>query len=144
VGYQDIEESRMYRLAEEIADEVWDLIIAWPEFAKQTLGSQLVRAVDSIGANIAESAGRFHPRDVINFLYFSRGSIKETRWHVRRSLKRKLVTQEQFDALMVKLDQSARDLNGYIGFQKTRVVKEVEAEYIVDADVERAADEPTN
>src|SRR3972149_3695811 len=111
--YQDIEESRMYRLAEEIADEGWEIVSGWPDFAKDALGKQLVRSVDSVGANIAESAGRFHPRDVINFLYFARGSIKESRWHLRRALKRDLIGQAQFDGLTTKLDQIAKELNSY-------------------------------
>lgn len=92
MGYQDIEESRMYKLAEEIADGVWEIVIDWSEFAKQALGVQLVRSADSIGANIAESAGRFHPREAINFLYYARGSTKETRWHLRRAIRRKIIT----------------------------------------------------
>lgn len=142
--YQDIEDSRMYRLAEEIADEVWEIVIGWPEFARQAVGTQLVRSADSIGANLAESAGRFHPRDVINFLYYSRGSIRETRWHLKRSVKRELVRQEQFSALMAKLDQIGKDLNGSISYQKSRLLKESGAGYIIAEPVEAAPDEPAS
>ena len=51
---QSFEELRVYRLAETIADEIWTIVLKWNYLAKDTVGKQLVRAADSIGANIAE------------------------------------------------------------------------------------------
>ena len=45
-GFENL---RVYQLAEEIADITWDIVSAWDYFAKDTLGKQFVRAVDSIG-----------------------------------------------------------------------------------------------
>ena len=55
-SFEDLE---VYQLAEELGDQVWDIVIVWPAFAKNSLGYQLVKAVDSIGANLAEGFGRF-------------------------------------------------------------------------------------
>ena len=52
------ENLRVYRLAEELADRIWDIVSGWDSFAKATVGEQLVTAADSIGANIAEGSGR--------------------------------------------------------------------------------------
>jgi four helix bundle protein len=57
---QALEEIEVYKLAEEIADKWWEIVSKWQPFAKDTVGKQLIRAVDSIGANIAESYGRYH------------------------------------------------------------------------------------
>ena len=57
---QALEEIEVYVLAEEIADKWWGIVSRWPPFAKDTVGKQLIRAVDSMGANIAESYGRYH------------------------------------------------------------------------------------
>jgi four helix bundle protein len=35
-------------------------MIGWEKFAKNTVGEQLVRSADSVGANIAEAQGRFN------------------------------------------------------------------------------------
>jgi four helix bundle protein len=43
----------VYRLSEDNADAIWDLVIQWEPFARQTVGGQIVRAADSIGANLA-------------------------------------------------------------------------------------------
>lgn len=127
--YQDIEESRMYERAEQLADEVWEVVLAWQPFARDTVGRQLATAADSIGANIAESSGRFHPGDVVRFLYYARGSLKETRYWLRRALNRNLITQQQFDRWTAELTQLAKDINSYIGFQRQRTIKEPFATY---------------
>ena len=88
MAYTDIEDSRMYKRAEKVADAVWDLVDGWKYFEKKTVGDQLVRSCDSIGANLAESAGRFHKNDVIKFIYYSRGSLRETKYWIKRAKAR--------------------------------------------------------
>lgn len=60
MGFQEVEDLRILKEAEDIADQIWDQIIEWDYFAKDTVGKQLVKAADSIGANIVEGQGRFH------------------------------------------------------------------------------------
>ena len=57
MGYQDIEESRMYQLAEEIADEIWEIVMGWPSFAQQALGTQLVRKEESVDYTVDTLSG---------------------------------------------------------------------------------------
>jgi four helix bundle protein len=132
MAYQDIEESRLYQRVEELADKIWDIVISWDSFAKDTVGKQLTRAADSIGANLAESNGRYHPNDVIRFLYYSRGSMKETRYWLRRAKKRRLINESEVVSFFRDLDQIGRELNGYINFQRKRIVKEEGIEYRID------------
>ena len=132
MGYQDIEETRMYGRAERLADEIWDAVFSWEPFVRDTVGKQLTRAVDSIGANIAESNGRFHPGDVVRFLHYARGSLKETRYWLRRATRRQLITQEQHQHWINELTQLAKEINRYINFQRKRKVKEPDAPYITD------------
>jgi four helix bundle protein len=121
--FEPLEDKRVYQRAEAIADAIWQICDSWPWFSRKTVGQQLIRAADSIGANVAEAGGRFHPADVCNFFFFARGSLFETRYWVRRALQRKLVTEEQFNALSNELDQLAREINSCISFQRTRNTK---------------------
>ena len=74
----DFENLDVYRLAEDLADHIWDIVIKWDRFAKYRVGGQLVEAADSVGANIAEGSGRGSCQDNRRFVRIARGSLKET------------------------------------------------------------------
>lgn len=109
------ENLQIYQLAERLSDEVWAIVIAWEPFARNTIGSQLVRSTDSIGANIAEGSGRGSDADYKRFLKIARGSLYETRHWLRRAFKRQLLTEDQVSALTPILDELTPKLNAYIG-----------------------------
>ncbi len=88
------EDLRVLQSAEEVADGIWGQVVEWKSFAKDVVGGQLARAADSIGANIAESFGRFHYGEKLQFLYYARGSLFETKYWLNRALKRKLMMPE--------------------------------------------------
>jgi four helix bundle protein len=111
-AFHDLE---VYRLAEQRADRVWRLVARWDWFAKNTVARQLVRAADSIGANIAEGCGRGTYKDNRRFVRIARGSLNETRHWLRRAYRRGLLTAEQVDDVKPLLDELGPRLNAYLG-----------------------------
>src|SRR5688572_12166220 len=111
IGFEELE---VYRLAESIADQVWDLVRQWDGFARDTVGKQIVRAADSIGANIAEGAGRGSFVDNRRFIKIARGSLYETHHFLRRAYRRGLLGPEQVDALKPLIDELRPRLNAYL------------------------------
>ena len=109
-----LDELRVYAMAEELADLVWDAVDGWEAFAKSTVGRQLVRAADSVGANIAEGYGRAAPGDHQRFVRIARGSLYETRHFLRRADKRRLLTKEQKAPLRRVLKELLPALNAYL------------------------------
>jgi four helix bundle protein len=78
----------VYRRAAGLADQVCVASAEWGGFDRWTVGFQLVRATDSIGANIAEAYGRWGPKDQRRLLYVARGSAYETvHWLERATAK---------------------------------------------------------
>lgn len=118
MAYERLEDLEVYQLAERIADRFYELIATWSSFDRMTVGSQLVRAADSVGANIAESYGRFHYGERIQFLYFARGSLYETRHWLRRCRQRQLLDSGTCDRAERALDDLGMKLNGYIRSKK--------------------------
>jgi four helix bundle protein len=115
-----LEGLRIFRLAEKMADEIWEEVITWKPFARDTVGRELVRSADSVGANIAEGHGRFHYRDQITFDYYGRGSLKETRFWLRRGVARKILPEERFRYLIGMVDELEPQLNAYINSLETK------------------------
>jgi len=90
--------------ANEIAEIIWDEVIGWDYFCKGTIGKQLVRAADSISANLSEGYGRYTIPERIRFVYYSRGSLCETINWIQKTKKRKLISPAQADLLSGQLD----------------------------------------
>jgi len=111
----NFENLRIYELSENLADKVWDSVLRWDGLARDTVGKQLVRAADSIGANIAEGSGRGSSQDYRRFLRIARGSLYETLHWLRRAYKRKLLTAKQTSDIREIIGELSPTLNAYLG-----------------------------
>ena len=114
VGGRDQTDLRAYQLARAMARELHCEVRGWPSFEVWSVGIQLVRSADSIGANIAEATGRWHRGDQQRLLYIARGSLHETKHWISVGQERGLLTQDAGK----QVPELARTLNGLI--QKRR------------------------
>ncbi len=110
----NFENLHVYQLSEKLADEIWQVVSGWQSFARDTVGKQMVRSADGIGANIAEGTGRGSSQDNRRFVKIARGSLYETKHWLRRAFKRRLLTGEQVDRLKPILDELGPRLNAYL------------------------------
>ena len=136
----ELEDLRILKTAEEIADSVWKKVVEWDEFAKDVVGKQLAKAIDSIGANIAESYGRFNYGEKLQFLYYSRGSLFEAKYWLNRAFVRGLMQAEEVKGYATRLSDVARQLNTFANSLKSqrkdskppsKSIHEPAAEYVV-------------
>lgn len=100
----------VYRLAVSLADDMHRAVARWPAFDRNSIGLQLVRAADSVGANIAEATGRWHLADKRRLLFIARGSLYETEHWIARAEQRGLLVPDT----RVRAEEIARALNGLI------------------------------
>jgi four helix bundle protein len=108
------ENLRVYRLAEEIADVVWDIVTKWDRLAQDTVGKQLAKSADSIGANIAEGTGRGSFAENKRFAKIARGSLFEVKHWLRRAHHRKLLAATEVTKLQGLMDELTPKLSAYI------------------------------
>jgi four helix bundle protein len=101
----DFEKLDVYRQAETLADEIWRIVAGWDYVAKDTVGRQLVRAGDSIGANIAEGVGRGSSPDNRRFVRTARSSLNEAKHWLRRAHRRRLLKTAAVAELKPLLDE---------------------------------------
>jgi len=104
----------VYKLSEKLADEIWTIVSKWDKFAKDTIGKQIVRAADSIGANIAEGSGRYNFQDNRRFVRIARASLYETRHWLRLAYTRNILTVEQVNRLIPIIEELSPKLNAYL------------------------------
>jgi four helix bundle protein len=109
-----LEELRVYQSSMSLAEEVWEIVIKWDYFAKDVVGKQLIKAVDSVAANLSEGFGRFFYKEERQFCYYSRGSLYETKTWLTKVSNRKLVTNEQFEKFMKEINDIGVKINNYI------------------------------
>jgi len=109
-----LEELDIYKLSLEIAEEIYSIINKWNFFDKDTLGKQLIRSIDSIGANISEGYGRYHFQENKHFCYFARGSLFESKTWLEKASNRDLISSEVYNDLTKQMDLLHIKLNAYI------------------------------
>lgn len=109
-----LDELEIYQIAMRISDIVWFSVLEWNSLAKDTMGKQLIRSSDSIAANIAEGFGRFHFKDRRQFMYYSRGSLYETKTWLTKAVNRNIIPNEFFNEIQLELEALGIKLNNFI------------------------------
>ena len=132
--FSSIEELDLFKSTEQLCDEIWEIVAGWERFSKDTIGKQLVRGSDSIGANLAEGDGRYHFKEKLHFYYIARGSLKETCYWLRRARNRQLLTPEQTADLLNRIQSVHRWINSLIAQRRqwTAQLREPTEEYTID------------
>jgi four helix bundle protein len=120
-NYLTINDISAYKIAFELSNYVWDIVVKWDGFAKFTVGKQFTEAVDSVSANIAEGFGRYFKKDKINFYRYSKGSVSESNDWNNKSFLRSLLTQDQFNHIKQQLDMLPKEINNLIKFTDQRL-----------------------
>ncbi|MGQ0763735.1 MAG: four helix bundle protein [Acidobacteriota bacterium] len=114
----NFEKLQVYQLSEKIADTIWNIVVTWKPLARDSVGKQIVRSADSIGANIAEGSGRGSLVDNRRFVRMARGSLYETLHWLRRDYTRKLLTQSEVKRLRVLVQELSPKLNAFLSVGK--------------------------
>ena len=106
----DFNQLAAYRISVEIASELHPVVRRWSIFDRDTVGIQLIKAIDSVGANIAEAMGRWTNADRRRLLFIARGSLYETEHWINVATQRGLITTD----FSMRLAEAGRTLNGLV------------------------------
>ena len=119
--YLEIEDINAYKIAFDLSNYVWDIVIRWNYFQKDTVGKQFVKAIDSISANIAEGFGRYFKKDKVNFYRYSYGSISESLDWSEKAKARRLLKQEEYLHILKELKRLPKEINHLIHFTNEKL-----------------------
>ncbi len=115
--YEDLE---VYKLSEKLSDIIWDIVVKWNSFEKDVVGRQLIKAADSVSANISEGSGKGSYIDYKRYLKISRGSLFETKHWVNKAFKRKLLNDADKETITKMIDELIPRLSAFIKYMDTK------------------------
>ena len=121
--YLELDNIRAYKIPSELSDFIWRIVTKWDWFNKRGLGTQWVRATDSIAGNIAEGFGRFHKKDKQKFYYNARGSVYEAAHWTKKAKKRQLLTEDEYERIIGELRKLPKEINFLIKVTEDKLKK---------------------
>lgn len=126
-----------FLIFEECSDECRKSIERWSPFDRDTLGKQLMRAVESIGFNLVEADGRFTANDGLNRLIIARGSAREARLGIEKARRRGIMDLDVSERLVSQMTSGLKQLNRFIGCRRQSVSRYEIREELDDTYVNR-------
>ena len=111
---REVYELDVYKLAEELSDRIWFGFDAWAKKVQHTIGCQIIKASDSIAANLAEGYGRYTPAERKLFYRYARGSFEETKAWLRKLIRRKIIKEDKITEYTELINELGPKLNAFI------------------------------
>lgn len=119
--YLKLNDIEAYKIAFNLSNYVWDIVVKWDYFARDTVGKQFVKATDSIAANIAEGFGRFSKKDKIKFYRYSFGSLHESLNWNQKGKVRNLLTEIEYQHIFSELQRLPKSIYHLINFTNQKL-----------------------
>lgn len=119
--YLELNDISAYKIAFDLSNYIWDVVIKWDWFAKKHIGGQFTEAADSISANIAEGYGRYFKKDKIKFYHYSQGSMKESFDWNEKSKIRNLIKDEEYNHIFSELNKLPKELHYLIKYTNEKL-----------------------
>lgn len=104
---RSFEDLKVWQLAREIRNEIFELVKKFPKV-------ELYRLTDQI----AEGYGRFHYQENIQYCRQARGSAYELKNHLITALDCAYISNEEFQAFKKKIVRCIKMINGFINYLK--------------------------
>jgi four helix bundle protein len=119
--YLELNDIDAYKIAFNLSNYFWDLVIEWERIGLDTVGKQFIRSVDSISANIAEGFGRYSKKDKVKFYRISFGSMYESLDWNEKAFKRKLINKKVYDYIFSELQKLPKLIHQLINFTNEKL-----------------------
>lgn len=116
----------VYKTCREFRKEVSEIIKThFPKEEKYLLTAQLIDAVRSVTANLAEGFGRYHYQENIQFCRQSRGSLTETIEHLIIAFDDHYITKSMLEELNTKYKLCLKEINQYVKYLQSAKAKPI-------------------
>jgi four helix bundle protein len=117
---KDFKSLKVWQKANALEQDIEELVKGFPSYEQYRLVDQLVRAVRSISANLAEGNTQLFIKKEKVHANIALGSTGEIRSHLITALQSNYISQEQYDNLDRKVVEIIKMLYGYINRLKSQ------------------------
>ena len=115
-----LKDLEVYKLSVETGNIIWDIVQNWNDLQRLTVGEQMIRAVDAVGANIAKAYGRQSNRDDDKFreakryCYVASGELEEAIHWIRLASMREFFMPDELEKISPLIKSLPGKLSDYI------------------------------
>lgn len=88
----------------------------FPVGEKYSLASQLRRLVAFIPANTIEGKAIIYQKEYVEFLYFAKGFLKESKYHLLFSLDLDYIKKDEYPSIQYKIGSVRKQLKGLTNY----------------------------
>jgi len=99
------------RLAEQLANELWNIAAGWDEFARTSLALPMSRAADDIGLQLALTQGRIPIKQHLRHISSARKTLLPVDYYLQRAKQRELLETTLANQLHALIRTLARRLD---------------------------------
>ena len=107
------ERYEIWNLSLELSACVYKMTTSFPKEEKYVITSQLRKASNSVGANIAEGLSRFSEKEKARFIEIAFGSLMEVAHFLFLSKKLEMVDEDKFGDLKLKIQELSNKINAF-------------------------------
>ena len=100
---------------------IYKITNTFPKEEKFSLTSQIRRSAASVPTNIVEGNARGHSKEMIEFLYISKGSLEETKYHLFLARDLGYISENDYLLIHDKTESVGKQLNGLISYWKKKI-----------------------
>lgn len=115
------EKLKVWQLAHKLVLSVYELTKSFPSDERFSLVDQLRRSVSSIPTNIVEGNERNTKKEYIQFLFISKGSLAETRYHLLLAKDLGYISEEKYNFLISTAIEISKMLSALIKYLRTEI-----------------------
>lgn len=116
--FEDLE---VWKKAHELTLWTYKLTKSFPKEEKYSLCDQIKRSVSSVPTNIVEGNERQSKKEFIQFLYTSKASLAETKYHILLARDLGYISNENYTNTISQADEIGRMINGLITYLRSRI-----------------------
>jgi len=113
------EKLKVWQLSHKLVLEIYKLTESFPSGERFSLVDQIRRSASSVPTNIVEGNERKSKKEYIQFLYTSKGSLAETRYHLLLAKDLEYISEEKYNSLISNAVEISKMLSALIKYLRS-------------------------